>query len=394
MIFKAKVKPKKGPVIVVELHADDIQSAKRLAERQGVVLSINRSFGVEFKSAMTQEERSIFFSRLSAMLSSRVGTSDALRLMRDTFTGHIREVSAKLLSFVEQGDDLAGAIKKVGSPHFPEATVALIEAGSKSGETWRSIREASIFEKELESARKAASKGLWMGIAGFLTAGAVLAASVLYIGPMMMGDGLIGGNILPEDQLIMDQVNKAANILSYVMIFFFCIGLAFMFFGSVVRRIIPVQADAIILKIPYYKDLILAKNNFIVLYGLALLVNSGVRIEEALRLSGQSAPRGALRRDLYAAMSAVRTGRPWAAAMKTLHPTDVAALQSSVDRIQVAQTLNTLAIQYKELYALRLASFVPTLQLISAVFLSGAGGVLFAQAILPMLMASSGILNQ
>jgi general secretion pathway protein F len=125
-----------------------------------------------------------------------------------------------------------------------------------------------------------------------------------------------------------------------------------------------------------------------VLYGLSLLVKSGVRTEEALRLSAEGAPRGALRTDLVAATLAVKTGKHWPQAMTTFHPTDKASLLSASDREQVASTLGTLANQYRELYAQRLGSFVPALNLVAALFMSIAGGLLFGQAILPMLMAS------
>jgi len=170
------------------------------------------------------------------------------------------------------------------------------------------------------------------------------------------------------------------------------VGILFWLLASVGRSVMPVKADKIILRVPFYKDLVLARNNFVVLYGLALLIKSGVRTEEALRLSAESAPKGALKADLSAAMTAVKTGRQWPKTMQTLHPTDKAALMSATDREQVASTLDTLANQYRELYAQRLGSFVPIINLLAALFMSIAGGLLFGQSILPMLMATQGLM--
>ncbi len=168
------------------------------------------------------------------------------------------------------------------------------------------------------------------------------------------------------------------------------IAVTLMLLGSIGRRIAPEGADKLILRIPFYKDLVLAKNNYIVLYGLALLIRSGVRAEEALRLSAESAPKGALRADLVRAMDAVKTGRPWPKVMNTLHATDKASLMCATDREQVAETLDALANQYRSLYAQRLGMFVPVLNLVAALLLSLSGGLLFAQSILPMLMATQG----
>ena len=386
--FTAKVKTKKG-VVSISISARNREEAHRHASSKGRIIAFNKvSSFTGFRRAMTPDERQTFFTRLSAMLSSRVGTSDALNLLRDTFTGKIQEVASRLLSQVETGDDLATAFEKVGEPDFPEATVALIKAGSRSGDTWRAIKDANEFEFQLANVKKGASKGLLGGVVGFLIAGVTTVASTVYVGPKIMESDMIKSASKSGEAVDISIITLAGNIMGYLMAVLLVIGVLGFILSAVGRKLVPVQADKLILKIPYYKDLVLARNNFIVLYGLGLLVRSGVRIEEALRLSAEGAPKGALRQDLVNATNAVKTGRPWPKVMETLHPTDKAALMSAQDRDQIASTLDTLAGQYRELYASRLGSFVPTLQLVSALFLALAGGILFGEAILPMLMAA------
>lgn len=104
------------------------------------------------------------------------------------------------------------------------------------------------------------------------------------------------------------------------------------------------------MKIPFYKDLILAKKNYTTLYGLSLLVGSGVPMEQSL------------------------------------------ALSVSADREQIAYTLHNLSNYYKEAYARVVGSVGPTLQMIAAIFLVLSGGILFGYTMLPMLqVASQGI---
>jgi general secretion pathway protein F len=389
-LYEGKVKVRGNRMRSVEIQARNQAEAREHIARMGRVVTFKRKFSMELGGGLGPADRQIFFTRLSAMLASRVGTSDALMLMRDTFSGKIQEVSARLLTAVESGDDFAAAVERIGSPDFPEATIALIKAGSRSGETWRAIKDAAEFEYQLANIKKGASKGLITGVVSFLMAGAMTLGSTFYVGPKIMDSPLIKG---AGASVNIDWINTTAIIVGYLMAVIMVIGLGFWLLASVGRRIVPVQADKIILKIPYYKDLVLSRNNFIVLYGLALLIKSGVRTEEALRLSAEGAPRGALRTDLINAMNAVKTGRPWPKVMNTLHPTDKAALMSATDREQVANTLDTLANQYRELYGQRLASFVPIINMIAALFMSIAGGILFGQSILPMLMASDGMLG-
>jgi general secretion pathway protein F len=389
-VFEGKIKTKNNSVRRVEIQARSAADAKTHLAKLGHVVTMKRRMTVDMSRALSAADRQIFFTRLASMLGSRVGTSMALTLMRDTFKGKIQEVSGRLLNYVETGKDLADAMEQIGAPDFPDATVALIKAGSRSGETWRAIKDASAFEHELATIKKGAAKGLATGVFGFLMAGALTVISTLYIGPAIMGSSLISGAGSSVD---IGWINTVANVVGIAMAVLLVIGLVMFAFASVGRRLAPVAADKFILKIPFYKDLVLARNNFIVLYGLKLLIRSGVRTEEALRLSAEGAPKGALRSDLIHAMNAVKTGREWPTVMDTLHPTDKAALLSAADREQVASTLEALSDQYRELYGQRLATFVPMLNLLAALFLSIAGGLLFGQSILPMLMASSGMLG-
>lgn len=390
-LYEGKVKTKNNRVRAVEIQARTKEEAYDHINKMGRVVTFRRKVSLDLRSGLTAADRQIFFTRVSAMLSSRVGTSDALMLMRDTFTGKIQEVSARLLNYVESGDDLSAAFERVGAPDFPEATIALIKAGARSGETWRAIKDAAEFEYQLHNVKKGAAKGLWTGIGSFIGAGVLTIVSTLYVGPKIMESDLIkAGN--KGGAVNIDWINSLAFGVGYLMAFLLVVGVLFWLLASVGRRVAPVKADKLILKIPFYKDLVLARNNFIVLYGLALLIKSGVRTEEALRLSAEAAPRGALKSDLVAAMNAVKTGKHWPKVMQTLHPTDKAALLSATDREQVATTLDTLANQYRELYAQRLSSFVPVVNLLAALFMSIAGGLLFGQSILPMLMATDGLM--
>lgn len=390
-VYEGKVKTRANRVRSVEIQARNKDEAMDHVKKMGRVVTFRRKLSMDIRSGLTPADRQIFFTRLSAMLSSRVGTSDALMLMRDTFTGKIQEVSARLLNYVESGDDLAAAFERVGNPDFPAATVALIKAGSRSGETWRAIKDASEFEYQLHNVKKGASKGLWTGVGSFIGAGLMTVGSTLYVGPKIMDSDLIKA-ANKDGAVNIDWINDVAFFVGYLMAALMVAGLLFWLLASVGRSVMPVKADQLILRVPFYKDLVLARNNFVVLYGLALLIKSGVRTEEALRLSAESAPKGALKADLNAAMAAVKTGRQWPKTMQTLHPTDKAALMSATDREQVASTLDTLANQYRELYAQRLGSFVPIINLLAALFMSIAGGLLFGQSILPMLMATQGLM--
>lgn len=163
----------------------------------------------------------------------------------------------------------------------------------------------------------------------------------------------------------------------------------------ILRPIIPSAVDRVIMRIPFYRDLVLAKQNYIVFFGLGILLGAGLRLEECLRLSRDNSPRGELKDDLERARKTIVGGgaNPWPYVMTTLHPTDKAALATAQDRTQIATTISELAIQYRNLYHHRISVFVPVAQILAAIFLSLAGVVLFGVAIVPLLQMTSGILS-
>jgi general secretion pathway protein F len=387
--YSVKLRNRQGQIKDIAITATSEKEAKTIISRQGKVIRVTRINRWDFSKPLSSADRQMLFTRLSSMLVSKVGTSEALRLMRDTFQGKVAQVAGKLLIQVESGgEELATAIASVGAPDFPKGVVALIEAGARSGETWKALADAAIFEQEIIATQRSSAKGMWGAIGAFIIAGITTIASTYYFGPQVLQSmGGLGGSAVQ-----IGPINMLGKVITWIMITLMGLGGMLGFLASVGRRILPIYADKIIMLIPYYRDLVLAQRNYTTFYGLSLFVKSGVRLEEALKLAAAAAPAGALRADLLRAAQAVNDGKPWQTAMMTLHPTDRAALASALDREQISRTFDTLSRQYRELYAQRLASFVPILSLLSALFLSLAGFVLFGETILPMLQATNGVL--
>lgn len=384
--FIAQIKTRKG-VESFEIEGRDLAHAKSLAQRKGTLMNIKKGRGNSlFDPKLTIVERQIFLQRFATMLRSRVGASTALEVIRTSFTGTIKRIAAKMLKHMEAGDDVMVALEKIGPPNFPETVLALIKAGSRSGEIWKAIMDAVEFEREMIRVKKGSGSGVIMGVIGFICAAVVTLGTKFYFAPKMFESPFFKGMGDKMDLSLIDMLTAITGWSMLVLSVIFCV---LFFLSTIGKKVMPSVSDNIIMKIPFYKDLILAKNNYTVLYGLSLLVKSGVSMEYALQLSANSAPRGSLKDDLVRGVAAVKKGQPWSNAMLTLHPTDKAALAISESKDQIAVTLDALAFQYRENYARVVASFGPTLQLVSALFLVLSGGILFGYTILPILQISA-----
>lgn len=370
----------------IKVDALDEIEAERLASRQGQVLSIKRRMNFDLVPGMKASERHTFMLRLSSMVGSKMSATESLKLMANTFGGRIRKCASQMVTKIENGLSLADAIDS-DRKNFPVATAALVRAGIQGGETWKALRDAAEFEYLIAGIQKGAAKDFAVAIGTFFLSFGLMVGSVYYIGPQVTENAMFANS----DAVNVGWVEMIGKWLVWIQAFMAFIVVLFAWLGTVGRFIAPNLADKIILSVPYYKDLVLSRNSYIVLYKLGLLVKSGVKMEEALALTAEGSPKGALRTDIERALSFIRNGKTWANALDTLHPTDRAALSSSTDREDTARTFDMLANQYKDLYMSRIQSFAPTVKTFAAACMIAAGGVLFGMVILPMLQFSASV---
>lgn len=381
-----EIKRKINKVII---EAESLDAAQRRARTMGKVKSVSVKRGFDFEIPMDGGERQIFLQRLSAMLSSRVGAGEALSLMANTFTGPISKVAGRMLKFVEAGDSIGQSMSKVGDKHFGSQVIALVHAGERGGDTAKALKNAAEFEVEMDRIKKGSGMGVMSGLVSFGMAAILILGTKFWFAPEMLKSDILQ----MKWELIEDTVTFWDNVATGSSIFmgiFFTFLLFILFLSTIGRLTIPQKADRIIMSIPIINDLVLAKNNYTALFGLAMLIESGVSMEQSLAISAKATRRGQMQEDFKAAHAAVRKGKPWAAAMYGLHPTDKAALATSEDRKQIASSVQAIADQYKAIYASKIAITAPLLQSVAALFLLIGGGVLFGMSILPMLQVSAG----
>ncbi len=371
------------------INANTPEIARRQGRRFGTVLHVGRGKRKQKGGGMSTTDRYTFMVRLSTMLASKVSTTEALRLIRDSFSGAMSHAASNLLERCEMGIDLTTAISE-DRKNFPGAVGLIVKVGAQSGQTWRALQEAADFERKTSEVKRMSSKGLGTALGSFFIAGVIMIGASLYVGPKIQEMSIMQS---AGDTINTGWVDATATYGGILMVVLMVImGLLF-WLATVGRTLFPIIADKIIMKIPMYSDMVLDQDNYINLHRLSLLVRAGVRMEEALKTSYDSAKRGALKEDLGRSLIALRKGEKWATGMKTLHPTDRAALMLASDRDQIATNLENLAAQYQNLYIQRISVVAPTLQVVSALALSMSGIVLFGQTVLPMLQLSAGIIN-
>lgn len=373
------------------VSAKDAEAARRQAGRKGQVVSVKLASSSTGSGRMSLADRLMFFQRFASMLSSKVGASEALEIIQESFTGGVREAARILKDELVGGASIADAMEAAGTRYFPETVVAIVKTGSRGGDLPHALREAARFERELHAVRKESSKGIGSALMGFAAGLVTILVSTYYVAPLILNSSLVtasGGVDVDWIMTLADYVSLAALLVGGI------VGGVFTY-GVLMRPFAPAAVDRGVLRIPFYRDMALAKTNYMVFFGLAVLLKAGLRVEEALQLTIESAPKGELKNDLERALKAIVKGsaKPWPYHMTMLHATDKAALATAQDRAQTAKTIEELALTYQSIYRSRIELFVPAMQTFSAVFLSLAGFVLFGVSVIPLMQSTSSIMK-
>lgn len=377
--YLCKVRTSNG-TIQFDVNADNMAEAKAFAERRGIFISATKNNMPDFSRGMSPDERYLWLRRMGVMMGSGISAGVSTYKMGQYFSGRIKKASQNIRTLVDQGMTLTAAME-LDRKNFPVATTALVKAGSMAGNTASALIEAAVFEEDLAKSKKGANFEIVKAILAFVLAGAVMIGTTEYFGPM-----ILNLDMLKQSKSVdVDWVVVTGRWLSLSIGIMMAMGALLMLVSSVGKRIFPEPSDKLIMQVPIYRDVILSRSNYVTLYGLSLLVSTGVAIAEALELTFREAPKGSLKADLGRGLKSMRTGKHWAEDMKMLHPTDRAALLASVDKKETAQTLKLLSIQYRDLYFRRVNTMAMVLNVIAMLYLAVSQAILFGLTIVPML---------
>lgn len=382
--YLCKVRTSTGTV-AFDVNADSMAEAKLFAEKRGTYISATKYRMPDFSSGMKPDERYLWLRRMGVMMGSGISATVSSYKMSQYFSGRIKKASNNIRTMVDQGLTLTMAME-LDRKNFPVATTALVKAGAQAGNTAHALIEAAIFEEDLQKSKKGANTEILKAIAAFILAAAVMIGTTEYFGPM-----ILNLDMLKESKSVdVDWVITVGRWLSLSIGIMMIIGILMTLVSTIGKRIFPEPSDKLIMTIPIYRDVVLSRSNYVTLYGLSLLVSTGVAIADALDLTYKEAPKGGLKADLGRALKSMRSGKHWASDMKMLHPTDRAALLASIDKKETSQTLKLLSLQYRDLYFRRVNTMALVLNVIAMLYLAISQAILFGLTIVPMLQFASG----
>lgn len=343
-------------VISMPIVASSKGEATLIAQRQGTIMGEPKARKEGRGGGMTAAERYVFLHQLATMNIAKVPLSTGLKILRESHGGRIGKAASQLEGGVATGRQIADLMYE-DKKNFPGAVGLLVKAGSKgAGGTAESLKKAAEFERQILGAATKGAKGLYSAGFWIVIATVSIFACPLWLTPYLQESQLFQLTESPTDWQWLDNVSYGTGAITMLLML---LGIFLFFLVGVGQRVFPQFSDAVVMKLPYLKDLVFTRDNFVSLYRFSLMVKAGVSLEEALDTTYTDTRKGALKDDLSRALTNVKTGKPWADGFRTVHPTDKAALSMATDKERLGEILEQVADQNKSIYIRRLEVLQP-----------------------------------
>lgn len=183
-VFTYRAKNKDGKYISGKVEAARAAEAARILRDKGiVVIKITPERGSllgflrKFTNRITLSDTAVFTRQFSTMITSGLPITDSLVIIRSQSRANFKPVVAQILSDVEGGSSLAGAIEKHPKAFSP-VYVALVRAGEEGGVLDKVLDRLA---DNLEGQREFTSK-----VKGAMIYPAIVVVAMFIVGIVMM----------------------------------------------------------------------------------------------------------------------------------------------------------------------------------------------------------------
>lgn len=244
-----------------------------------------KNFDIDF-GRINSTQKAVFAKHLSVMLKAGITLSESLEIIIDSSSGKLKRIAKQILLSVELGKNLSGALGQYPKI-FSGVFISAVKIGEKSGTLHANLESlAEQLEKERQMRSKVANALLYPVVVLFaaLILGLVIAFVVLpKIVPLFQGLKVS----LPLSTRVLIWLSEV--IKNYGIIIFIVI-LVFLFFSIWFcrQKFSHPITHWIILRAPFIKNLSININLTFFCQTLGMLLKSGLSIDEALKITGDS----------------------------------------------------------------------------------------------------------
>lgn len=257
-----------------------VTSAEPESERRrNLMVFLNEKF-----STVSFKQKIFFIGNLSEMLSAGLSLTRALKVSgKQTKNPKLSKVIATISEEIDKGGTFAGALGKFPDV-FPQTTIAMVEAGEKSGQVPQALAIVSTQMMKTYQLRKRI-RGALTYPAIILTAMIGIAIMMLvYIVPTLSSTFKELGAELPLSTRIIIGVSDFLSAHYLIALLLLVMAIAGAIYGSRVPKVKRGFAW-FLLHIPIINNIVRQSNSAITARTLASLLHSGVDIVASLNIT-------------------------------------------------------------------------------------------------------------
>jgi type IV pilus assembly protein PilC len=365
------------------LRIERIDQEEKEKEKEKKSIKINLSFG----GGVSDQDISIFCRQLSTMINAGLSVVDALDIIADQLPNRRLSEAAKDVSAkVREGMSVSAAMQRHPKV-FPEFVVNLVKVGEETGGLDISLLKAAEYYEKIAMIKSKIKSASFYPIFVVVVATAIISGILYFLVPTFaqIYEGLGGELPLPTQMLIAASNalrNSLPAIIASIVIFY----LVFRYFyrnNYTFRK----AMHKLSLRVPKMSDLVVKSTMAKFARTMASLFSSGVALERAFEIAGQTAGNIVIKEAVDRARKAVMEGEPMYKALdKTgLFPKIVIAMiRVGEDTGRLDDMLETIARFYEDEFDKTVEGLIKLIEPMLIVFIGGAVGTILIALYLPI----------
>lgn len=236
------------------------------------------------KIRIKEKEIVLFAKKLNMMLGSGVSLLRALSILRDTSSKKLKKVLMGVMESVQRGSSLSAAFAKYPR-QFDSVFVSMISIGESSGSMVKSLEDIIYYkEKNMTIKKKLRSASIYPSVIGFVLGIMLILGSVFFI-PMFEKMFEEQGASLPW---LTTTVFAIADKVPFVVAASFILIIITIILRRTNRAfdiVFKKFFDLLLFRVPLIKNIVNSNYMFSFSSSLALMMENGIRIKDALMLT-------------------------------------------------------------------------------------------------------------
>ncbi len=298
------------------IQADSELRARQLLRDQGLfprelkaVAEAGESRWRRRRGGVSQAQICDLTRQLATLVAAAIPLADALHtLAQQSEVEAVRGLLLELLGQVREGYTLADSLRRFPASFTP-MYCALVEAGERSGRLGAVLERLADYQEQVQKQRHKAMTALIYPAVLLLVSLGVVIGLMSFVVPKLTEQFLQSGQALPLITRVLIAISD--GLVRFGPLLLLLLGAGVLWGQWLLRR--PHWAfrrDALLLRLPKVGALIQLLNSARLARSLAILVNSGVPLLEALQVACATLGNRVIRQAVEQVIDEVRSGLP------------------------------------------------------------------------------------